>query len=62
MIDANAKSNQHITSAFKSKMLKHSQINSSYDLQSEWTNYLSLLMAWPAIPIQLLTGLMAAFV
>ncbi len=48
--------------AFKSQMLVHSQIHSSGELQSEWTNSLSLLMMWVAIPIWLLTGVMSVFV
>lgn len=54
-------SGYELDDAIKSQTLSHSQIHSSYELQSEWTNSLSLLMMWAAIPIQLLTGVMSFF-
>ncbi|CAV18409.1 Conserved hypothetical protein; putative exported protein [Vibrio atlanticus] len=55
-------SGYELNDAFEAKTLNHSQINYSYELQSEWTNNLSSLMMWPTIPILLLNGVMAIFV
>ena len=46
-------SGYELNNAFKSQFLKHRQISSSNELQSKWTNNLSLLMLWPVIPILL---------
>ncbi|WP_010448466.1 hypothetical protein [Vibrio rotiferianus] len=55
-------SGYQLNDAFSSKLLKHSQINSSYELQSSWTDNWSLLMMWPALPVYVYTGVMSIFV
>lgn len=54
-------SGYQLNDAFSSKLLEHSQIGSSYELQSSWTNSLSLLMMWPPLPVFVYTGVMGIF-
>ncbi|GAL13607.1 hypothetical protein JCM19233_4612 [Vibrio astriarenae] len=54
-------SGYQLNDAFSSKLLEHSQIGSSYELQSSWTNSLSLLMMWPTLPVFVYTGVMSIF-
>ncbi|MCG9753124.1 hypothetical protein L1D54_22035 [Vibrio brasiliensis] len=55
-------SGYQLNDAFSTKLLKHSQINSSYELQSSWTDSWSLLMMWPALPVYVYTGVMSIFI
>ncbi|MCG7500137.1 hypothetical protein MHO82_25060 [Vibrio sp. Of7-15] len=54
-------SGHQLNDAFSSKLLKHSQIDSSYDLQSSWTENWSLLMMWPVLPVYVFTGVIGIF-
>ncbi|WP_235956109.1 hypothetical protein [Grimontia sedimenti] len=56
-----AMSGYELNEAFASKKLKHDQIDTSYELQSEWTKSLSNLMMWPVAPIMILNQLRAFF-
>ncbi|MGD8174292.1 hypothetical protein ACQEXU_21825 [Vibrio sp. TRT 21S02] len=55
-------SGYELNNAFESQLIMHHQISSSYELQSKWTNYLSALMMWPAIPMWLQSLAMYFFV
>ncbi|UFN68424.1 hypothetical protein LN249_08730 [Vibrio alginolyticus] len=55
-------SGYQLNEAFSSRLLKHSQIGSSSELQSSWTDSWSLLMLWPALPVYVFTGVMSIFV